>query len=171
MHKAIRLIPCQWHQVSSSDRNLQRFGCPNPLPQREPARFRYAPFHRFSQWQRYLEKQIGLGCYSMNRTCFMEFFLATFGHLGRVRFTVQNYCVREKCQVPPRAFGWRAWQKPSANFLIPPKLGYSVRTLRPHACLILPCVRSGCLHVKTIFPTKKLKRVSQKGKVSDFTNS
>lgn len=78
----------------------------------------------------------------------MVFFLATFGHLGRVRFTVQNYCGREKCQVPPWAFGWRAWRKPSTNFLVPPKLGYSVRTLRPHTCLILPCIRSGYLHVK-----------------------
>ena len=132
------------------------------------------PLHSISQaltMATVFGKQIGLGCYPMNRTCFMEFFLATFGHLGRVRFTVQNYCGREKCQAPPWAFGWRAWRKPSANFLVPPKLGYSVRTLRPHACLILPCVRSGCLHVKTIFPTKKLKRVSQKGKVSDFTNS
>lgn len=35
-------------------------------------------------------------------------FLATFGFLGRERFTVQNYCGREKCQAPPLAFGWRA---------------------------------------------------------------
>ena len=39
---------------------------------------------------------------------FMEFFLAAFGFLGRVRFTVQNYCGREKCQASPWAFGWRA---------------------------------------------------------------
>ena len=38
----------------------------------------------------------------------MELFLAAFGLLGRVRFTVQNYCGREKCQAPPWAFGWRA---------------------------------------------------------------
>ena len=28
----------------------------------------------------------------------MEFFLATFGHLGRVRFIVQNYCGQKKCK-------------------------------------------------------------------------
>lgn len=32
----------------------------------------------------------------------MEFFLATFGHLGRVRFTVQNYCGRQERQVSPQ---------------------------------------------------------------------
>ena len=54
----------------------------------------------------------------------MEFFLATFGHLGRVRFTVQN-------------------------------------SLCPQWLFAR----------KTVFPTKKLKGASQKGKVSDFTNS
>ena len=49
----------------------------------------------------------------------MEFFLATFGLLGRVRFTVQNYCGREKCQAPPWAFGeglteaFRKFSRPS----------------------------------------------------------
>jgi len=94
----------------------------------------------------------------------MEFFLATFGHLGRVRFIVQNYCEREKCQVPPWAFGWRAWRKPSANFLVPPKLGYSVRTLRPHACLILPCVRSGYLHVKRFTRPRSSKELHKREK-------
>lgn len=46
--------------------------------------------------------------FGINRTCFMEFLLATFGLLDRVRFTVQNYCGRKKCQVPPLTFGWRA---------------------------------------------------------------
>lgn len=99
-----------------------------------------------------------------NRTCFMEHFLATFGHLGRVRFTVQNYCGREKCQAPPWAFGWRAWRKPSANFLVPPKLGYSVRTLRPHTCLILPCVRSGHLHVKRYSRPRSSKELHKREK-------
>ena len=34
------------------------------------------------------------------------------------------------------------------KFSRPSKIGVFVRTLRPHACLILPCVRSACLHVK-----------------------
>ena len=118
-------------------------------------------------------KQIGQGCYPMNRTCFMEFFLATFGHLGRVRFTVQNYCGREKCQAPPWAFGWRAWRKPSTNFLVPPKLGYSVRTLRPHTCLILPCVRSDNLHVKRYSRPRSSKELHKREKyqIYQFLNT
>lgn len=125
------------------------------------------PLHSISQaltMATVFGKQIGLGCYPMNRTCFMEFFLATFGHLGRVRFTVQNYCGREKCQAPSWAFGWRAWRKPSANFLVPPKLGYSVRTLRPHTCLILPCVRSGHLHVKRYSRPRSSKELHKREK-------
>ena len=45
-------------------------------------------------------------------------------------------------------FGWRAWRQPSTNFLVPPKLGYSVRTLRPHTCLILPFVHNRISHEK-----------------------
>ena len=36
------------------------------------------------------------------------------------------------------AFVRRAWRKPSTNFLVPQKLGYSVCALWTHTCLILP---------------------------------
>lgn len=50
------------------------------------------------------------------------------------------------------------------KFPVTSKFGHSVRTLRPHTCLIFPFVRSGNLARKTVLPAKKLKRLQQKGK-------
>lgn len=63
------------------------------------------------------------------------------------------------------AFCQRVCRQPSANSPVPSKFGHSVRTLRPHTCLIFPFVCSGNLARKTVLPAKKLKRLQQKGKL------
>ena len=83
----------------------------------------------------------------------MEFFLATFGHLGRVRFTVQGLT---------EAF--RKFSRPSKIGVFRPHSPASYLPYSP-LCPQWPFAR------KTVFPAKKLKGASQKGKVSDFTNS
>jgi len=61
-------------------------------------------------------------------------------------------------------FGWRAWRQPSTNFLVPPKLGYSVRTLRPHTCLILPFVHNRISHEKRFSQPRGSKELHKREK-------
>lgn len=68
------------------------------------------------------------------------------------------------------AFVRRVWRQPSANFLVPQKLGYSVRTLWTHTCLILPLVRSGCLHEKRFSRPRSSKEL-YKREINDWASA
>ena len=91
-------------------------------------------------------------------------FLALFGLLGWELFIVQNYCGQEKRQVPPLAFGWEGLPEAFRKFSRSSK----IRVFRPHSPFsYLPysplCPQWIFAH-KTVFPTKKFKGASQKGK-------
>lgn len=67
------------------------------------------------------------------------------------------------------AFRRRAWRQPSAIFFVPIKIGYSVRALWLHTCLMLPCVRSVHLHIKR-FSRPGSSKSFTKGKRTELTN-
>lgn len=101
----------------------------------------------------------------------MEFFLASFGHLGRVRFIVQNYCEREEMSSTAMGFRLEGLTEAFRKFSRPSKIGV-FRLHSPASCLpYSPLCPQWLFARKTVYPTKKLKGASQKGKVSDFTNS
>lgn len=100
-----------------------------------------------------------------------RFLTGCLGYLGTSRPRPPFYCAKELrtggTSSAAVAFSRRACRKPSANFHVPSKFGYSVHTLWPHTCLIFPFVRSGNPAQKTVLPAGKLKRLQQKGKIKN----
>lgn len=134
-----------------------------PMLKRKPFEATQAPLQKFSFQHRFLRRLVCPWLHLQWQNLYKLF--EDFGtSRPEFHFSVQRYCGLEERQVPLSLSIGGFARQPSANFPVPSKFGHSVRTLRPHTCLIFHFVRSGNLARKTVLPTKKLKRLQQKGK-------